>query len=202
MRVLLVEDHPTMRLGIRAALGLADDVEVIAEAIGAGDALHLNQKLKPDVVLLDLHLGGEPRGAEICRRIKELPDPPRVLVYSAYNSEEDILLCRLSGADGYLHKSEGPEKLLEALREVHRGGRMWLEGREEGHPGLQDVPGITHLTPKEKEVLHLLLERCSNAQIAEQLYISERTAKFHVKNILKKLGFSSRRELFRHLTGS
>ena len=197
MRILLVEDHPTLRFGLKLLLGSAGSFEVVGEVENAADAVRLAHDLRPDLVILDLRLG-EGSGIEACREIKALPDAPRVLVFTAHTSAEDVAGAVLAGADSYLHKgTEGP-KLLEAVERTHAGGRVWLmpaENKEEAEIRLKKNSDKARLTPREKEVLALILKRRTNAEIAEELYISLYTAKNHVSSILRKLGLKSRREL-------
>jgi len=194
-----VEDHPTMRLGVSSLLGVAGDIEVVGESESAGEALHLAEELRPDLVVLDLRLKGEEGGIEACREIKSLPDPPRVLVHTAYNTEEDVAATLLSGADGFLHKGEDYTKLPEAVRKTHAGERVWMLGGdvEQAEDEVLRSSEEVLLTPREKEVLALVLKRYTNAEISERLSISLQTTKNHVSSILRKLGKHSRRELFR-----
>lgn len=204
MRILLVEDHPTMRFGLSSFLELEGGADIVGEADSAEEAVYLARKLAPDVVLLDLRLEGDRDGLEACRTIKNLPNPPYILVHSAHNSDDVLFSCRFSGADGYVYKGENPEKILEALKEVCNGKRMWLEGTESGkgtdsHP--PTMTGKVFLTPKEKAVLFLVLEFRTNPQIAEQLHVSLPTVKTHMSHILQKFNCASRRELVERLSG-
>ena len=104
---MIVDDHPSVRLGLKVLLEQAAGVEVVGEAGDAAGAVELAAKLEPDLVVLDLRLQGEASGAEVCRGIKDLPDPPRVLIHTAYNTADDVTAATLAGADGYVHKSAG-----------------------------------------------------------------------------------------------
>lgn len=125
-----MDDHPTVRFGLKHLLGSA--AEVTGEAENAADAVRLAEELRPDLVLLDLRLG-EDSGIEVCRELKALPDAPRVLVFTAHTTVEDIAGATLAGADGYLHKGVEGEELLAAIERIHAGGRVWLlpAGNEE-----------------------------------------------------------------------
>ncbi len=196
MRILLVDDHPTVRFGLRHLL-VSAGFEVVGEAEDAAGALRLVGELLPDLVLLDLRLG-EDSGIEICREIKALPEAPRVLVFSAHSSVEDVAGATLAGADGYLHKGVGGEELIDAVRRTVAGGRVWLlpsENEEEAAARIREASSEARLTPKEKEVFALVLTRRTNAEIAGELYISLYTVKNHVSSILRKLGLKSRREI-------
>lgn len=148
-------------------------------------------------MLLDLRLG-EDSGTEVCREIMALAHAPRVLVFTAHASVEDVAGATLAGADGYLHKGVEGEDLLEAVRRTHAGGRVWLlpAGNEEvAAARIEEASVAVRLTPKEKEVFALVLKRRTNAEIASALYISLYTIKNHVSSILRKLGLKSRREI-------
>ena len=197
MRILLVEDHPTTRFGAKTVVELAEGVEVVGEAERAEEALSLIKERKPNLVLLDLRLRGGGGGIELCREVKSLPDSPYVLIYSAYNSPQEIAACRLCCADGYVHKSEDPDKLLEALEKARAGESVWLLGLEYEDPDarLAEAREQADLTEREEEVFCLLLKRRTDPEIAEELSISPHTAKTHVTNVLAKLGYTSRREI-------
>lgn len=196
MRILLVDDHPTVRFGLRHLL-VSAGFEVVGEAEDAAGALRLVGELLPDLMLLDLRLG-EDSGIEVCREIKALPEAPRVLVFSAHSSVEDVAGATLAGADGYLHKGVGGEELIDAVRRTVASGRVWLlpsENEEEAVARIREASSEARLTPKEKEVFALVLTRRTNAEIAGELYISLYTVKNHVSSILRKLGLKSRREI-------
>jgi DNA-binding NarL/FixJ family response regulator len=195
LRILLVDDHPTMRFGLKHLLASA--AEVVGEAENADDAVRLTRELHPELVLLDLRLG-EDSGIEVCREVKALPEAPRVLVFTAHTSVEDVAGATLAGADGYLHKGVEGEELLAALERIHSGKHVWLlpaGNEEEVATRLRETSGEARLTPKEKEVFTLILKRRTNPEIAEELYISLYTVKNHVSSILRKLGLKSRREI-------
>jgi len=185
LRILLVDDHPTVRFGLRHLL-VSAGFEVVGEAEDAAGALRLVGELLPDLVLLDLRLG-EDSGIEVCREIKALPEAPRVLVFSAHSSVEDVAGATLAGADGYLHKGVGGEELIDAVRRTVASGRVWLlpsENEEEAVARIREASSEARLTPKEKEVFALVLTRRTNAEIAGELYISLYTVKNHVSSII------------------
>ena len=199
MRVLLVDDHPAIRLGMKSLLDLTDDIQVVGEAKDADGAMRLVSELEPDLVVLGLRLKGETGGIEVCRDMKALPDPPRVLIHTAHNAAEDLAMVTLVGADGYLHKGVEGAELPEVVRRTHAGERVWLLtiDPDEAESHLLDTLKYESLTTKEKEVLTLVLRHRSNAEIAGELYVSLPTVKTHVRNILRKYEVSSRRDLFR-----
>ncbi len=197
MKVLLVDDHPAMRYGVRYLLDAAEGMEVVGEAATSAEAVRLARELRPDLVLLDLRLEGEDSGIEACREIKGGPNAPLVVLFTAHTGAEDVAAAVLAGADGYLDKGIGAESLAEALRRVEGGEKVWLltTANEEARSRVEGVADEARLTPKEREVLALMLRRYTNAEIASELYISLYTAKNHVSSILRKLGLKSRRDL-------
>jgi NarL family two-component system response regulator LiaR len=199
VKVLIVDDHPSVRLGLRALLDQAEDVEIVGEAGDVEGAMGLAAKLGPDLVILDLRLRGETSGAEACRRIKSLPDPPRVLIHTAYNTADDVTAATLAGADGYVHKGAGQDAFLEVMRRVSSGERVWavsVKAQTTKSRAREEAAKSANLTRKEREVFLLMLERYSNAEIARALYVSLPTVKTHVGNIMRKLGIKRRKELF------
>jgi DNA-binding NarL/FixJ family response regulator len=186
-----------MRLGLKGLL-LTTEMSVVGEAEDGKGAVELAETLKPDLVVLGLNLTGEPDGVEVCQRMKSLPDPPLVLVHTAYNFADDVASCLLAGADGFVHKSVGHGRLLEAMRRVAAGARVWMPGEKVGEPRsrIDAAPSGVELTPKEREVLAQMARGHSNAEIARRLYLSLPTIKTHVRNILRKFGAKSREDLF------
>lgn len=197
-RVVLVEDHPIVRVGLRAVIGAQPDLAVAGEAETAGQAVALTRRLDPDLVILALRLQGEFQGIEVCREIKSLPAAPAVLVYSSFNSSEDISSSFLSGADSFVYKGAEPEWFLAGVRDTLKGRRVWMTGAEA--PGraqeVQQRAAGPDLTAREREVLGLMLQHYANSAIAQELHIELPTVKTHVRSILRKLGLASRRELF------
>lgn len=197
MRVLIVEDHHTTILGIKTVLELEKGMEVVGEARNSEDAVNLTRRLEPDLVILDLKLRGENNGIELCREIKSFPSSPRLLIYTAYNCPEEVSACRLSGADGYVHKSEDAGKFLEAVEKVYAGEQVWFLGGEveDAETRIQVAGKDADLTLREGEIVTLLLRRRTNNEIANDLFISPLTVKTHVSNILGKLNLRSRKEI-------
>lgn len=198
IRILLVEDHPVVRLGLRTAITAQPDMHVVGEADSAESALSKRNEQGPDLVIIPLRLGGEIRGVELCREIKTYSDAPYVLIYTSYNSREEASSAYLSGADSYLHKGEDTWHLLDAIRATAAGRKVWLLGTEPNEQAarLEEAVANSGLTRREHEVLGFMLQRFTNAQIAKELFIELPTVKTHVSNILHKLGLSNRQELF------
>lgn len=200
-RIVLVEDHPVVRFGLKIVIDAQPDMQVIGEASTPADAVRLAADLQPDLVILALRLEGGLHGIEVCRELKNLPRAPAVLIYTAFNSSEDVASSFLSGADGFLYKGADSGQLLTSIRATCDGQRVWIPGTEnpEQSSRLRRAAEESGLTPREREVLGLMLQRYTNTQIAEELYVELPTVKTHVSNILRKLSLSSRNELFTEL---
>jgi two-component system response regulator DevR len=197
-RLMIVDDHEVVRMGLRAALEVEDDFTVVAEASNGRDAIDKARVHRPDIVLMDVRMEGID-GIEACREIRdEFPDT-RVLILTSYAEEEIVVEALLAGAAGYVLKNVGRARLLDALRSVARGESLLdskitrsvvdklVSGKAKDEDG-------TALTPREREVLVLIAQGATNKEIARQLVVSENTARNHVSHILGKLGFSRRSE--------
>jgi NarL family two-component system response regulator LiaR len=191
VRVLLVDDHLVVRQGLRAFLQLQPDIEVVGEAAGGAAAVELAGHLLPDVVLMDLVMP-EGDGVEAIRELAAAVPGARVLVLSSFADDERVFAAMQAGAAGYLLKDVEPDALAGAIRDVHRG-------RPALHPDVAArlmrrvaEPAPEHLTPREREVLRLVVEGYANKQIASRLRITEKTVKTHVSSILQKLGVPDR----------
>ena len=198
IRVLVADDHPMLREGLTAVLGTQPDFEVVGEAADGSEAVQLAQKLRPDVILLDLEMPTLD-GVAALERLRDAGSEARTIVFTAYDTDERILRSLRAGARGYLLKGASRAEIFDAIRTVHSGGSLLgpavtsrvLDHIEQGDARPDD------LTPRELEVLALLARGLKNAQIADELYISERTVKFHVSSILAKLGAGTRTEAAR-----
>lgn len=195
IRVVVVDGHPAMRVGL-CAVFLSAGFQVLGEAASGEGGVELAKKERPELAVLGLNPRGEIGGVQAAERLKALPAPPRVLVYTAYNYPEDISACFLAGSDSFLHKSVSREDLVEAARRTAAGEPVWWPGERVGEARGSDGtrPG-EDLTEREKEVLSLLLRRYTNAEIAAALYIEVQTVKNHVSRVLRKCGVGSRGEL-------
>lgn len=188
LRLLLVDDHAVIRMGLTGSLNLEPDLTVIGEAGKGGQAIELYRKLRPDVVLMDFRLP-DMTGVEATRAIcREFPDA-RVLMLTVHEGEEDVYSSMQAGALGYVQKSIGWKELLAAIRSVAAGERYLpadLAAR------LKERLGREPLSERELEVLHLIVRGQSNKEIGVSLDISDVTVKRHITHILEKLGVLDR----------
>ena len=196
--ILLVEDHPVVRLGLRAVLDPEPDLRVVGEAAAVAEAVALNRRLRPALVVLPLRLEGDFRGVDLCREIVASPHAPKVLIYTGHTAAEDASASFLSGAHSFVSKGEAPDRLVETIRATLAGQRLWLLGAEPGRSRteLEARAAAAGLTHREQEVLALMLARRTNAQIAQELFIGVVTVKTHVRAVLAKLGVARRGDLF------
>jgi DNA-binding NarL/FixJ family response regulator len=188
IRILIVDDHPIMRVGIAAILNVQADMQVVAQAGTAADAVRLFTIERPDLTLMDLRLPDK-SGVDAIRSIRAISPKARIVVLTTYEGDEDIHQALEAGAQGYLIKGMPHDALVKALYRVHAGHRFLppvvsraLSSR---------MPG-SHLSRWEQEVLQLLFGGKSNREIAEELAIKEATVKSHVSVILMRLNVSDR----------
>ena len=213
IRILLADDHPIVREGLRAVLETQADFEVIAEAARGDEALRLALALQPDILLLDLEMPILD-GVETIRRLRQQQPAARIIVFTAFDNDERIIHAVQAGANGYLLKGAPREEIFKAIRITMEGGSLLQPVvaskllRHMGHQSpvtgsqssfsqhltTQQEPPYEALTERELEVLNLLAQGMPNKEIASQLVISERTAKFHVSSIMGKLGATNRTE--------
>lgn len=187
-RVLVVDDHPIMRLGIAAIINAQKDMKVCGQAGSGEDAVRLFRQHTPDVTLMDLRLPGM-SGLEALRAIRREDPLARCVVLTTYEGDEDIHQALAAGAAGYIIKAMSHDTLVDALRKVHAGTRF-LPG-----PVSQSLAARTpnsDLSPREREVLSLMVHGQSNKEIAASLGITEATVKCHVSVILERLGVTDR----------
>lgn len=189
--VLVVDDHPIVRAGLRAMLDADPGLRVVGEAAGGEEAVRLARELRPDVVLMDLQLGPGLDGAQATARVRELPAPPRVLILTTYDSDADILRAIAAGAIGYLLKDAEPADLLRALRAAAAGQTVLAPAVATRLVSRERAPALS-LTPREAQVLQLVASGCSNSAIARALFISEATVKSHLVQVFAKLGVDNR----------
>ena len=194
IQVVLVDDHPLAREGLRNLLDKAIDIAVVGEADDGVEALRLVETLKPDVLVLDMEMPGL-SGVEVAQRLKSANTPVRVLALSAHNDKEYIMGLLANGAAGYLVKEEMLQTIVEAVRGVARGEQGWLSRQVSAQISTWTQEAqTTNLTPREMEVLALVVEGKTNQEIGLALGISEKTVEKHLVNVFAKLDVSSRVE--------
>jgi len=196
IRVMSVDDHELMRRGIRFSLLSVEDIELVAEAQNGEEALLLCNEVGPDVVLMDMYLTGSMDGIATTRAIRERCPQVKVLALSSFFEKGLVQGAMQAGAIGYLVKGVSGAELADAIRAAYAGRpTLTSEAVEVLIEPTRPQPRFDHdLTKRELEVLALLVEGLSNAEIADRLYLSVAAIKYHVSNILSKLGASNRTE--------
>jgi NarL family two-component system response regulator LiaR len=196
IRVLVADDHAIVRRGLVALLATEPGIEVVGEAKDGREVIAQAQRARPDVILMDLVMPGMD-GLEAIGRLQAHQPHIRILVLTSFSGDDKVFPAIRAGVQGYLLKDSGPEELVQAIHQVHRG-ESWLHPaiarkllREFCQPSDHE-PDRTPLTKRETEVLKLVAMGQSNRDISEELTISEATVRTHVSNILTKLNLSSR----------
>lgn len=196
--LLIVDDHPVVRDGLATILSTQADFRIIGEAASGEEALVVARQQQPDVVLLDLEMPGLD-GVDTLRLLREGRPNIRVVVFTAFDTDERILGAVQAGAKGYLLKGAPRTELFDAIRIVHQGGSLLqpvvasrLLNRLADTKEEADL--VEGLTSREEEVLHLLTQGKQNKEIAIELSVTERTVKYHISSILGKLGAGNRTE--------
>ena len=201
--IVLGDDHKVILRGLRAVLDAQPGLAVVGEASDGLKVAALAERLKPDVLVLDLMMPGL-SGFDVTRRVTKRLPKTRVVILTMYSSEAHVVEALRSGAMAYVVKDASADELVTAIREAS-AGRRFLSA-----PFSNDLietylkrPGGTDpyetLTPREREVLHLVAEGLTSSEIAARLFISPRTAEYHLRKVFSKLGISSRRQLRHHL---
>ncbi|HET7683687.1 MAG TPA: response regulator transcription factor [Marmoricola sp.] len=199
IRVLVVDDHPLFRDGLAGLLATVPDVELL-DAVGDGEtALRRCTDTKPDVVLMDLNMPGLP-GLEAIRRIVHLDPAPAVLVLTMVDDDDSVAAAMQVGARGYLLKGAAQEEVLAALRTVASGGAVFGAGAARRFLSAGGRP-VADLTAREAEVLALVADGRSNAEIARELELSLKTVQNHVSNVLAKLQVRDRTQAALRMRG-
>ncbi len=193
LRVLLCDDHPVVRQGLRAFFASRPGIDIVGEAADGEEAVRKARHLKPDVVLMDLVLPGI-GGVEAITRIRRADETVKLIVLTSFADDSQVVPAIRAGASAYLLKDVEPAALEEAVRAVARGDSLL-------HPRVtaavlqevsRDAASDVDLTPREREVLALIAKGMTNRRIARQLTVSEKTVKTHVSNVLGKLGVADR----------
>jgi NarL family two-component system response regulator LiaR len=197
IRVLLTDDHAIVRKGVSALLATERDIQVVGEACDGQEAVAQAEALRPDVILMDLVMPKLDGIEAISQIMAKLPST-RILVLTSFAADEKVFPAIRAGALGYLLKDSGPEELVGAIRQVHRGEPS-LEPSiarkvllELSHPPTEKTLTVDPLTQRELDILRLVAQGCSNKEIALKLSLSELTVRTHVSNILGKLHLASR----------
>lgn len=198
LRVLVVDDHEVVRLGLRTLLSQQSDIDVVGEAATVSEALSQAASLAPDVVLLDVRLPGG-SGVEACQQIKSSQPQTRIVMLTSYSGDEALFDAIAAGADGYVLKQIGSQELVDAVRRVGAGenlldptltARVFTRLRET-RDRVESV-AFSGLTNREVQILSLISQGQTNREIGEALYLSEKTVRNYVSGILAKLGLTSR----------
>src|SRR6266568_308387 len=197
IRVLVVDDHPVVRQGIRTFLDVQDDLTVVGEATDGESCVAAAERHRPDVILLDLRMPGSD-GIAALHELRRTGNPARVLIITSFTEPSAVLPAVRAGAAGYVYKDVDPPALAAAIRAVHAGHVLL-------HPDVARLlsTGDTHATPavltaREREVLSELARGRSNREIARIFAVSEKTVKTHVSAILSKLGVQDRTQAALH----
>lgn len=191
-KVILIDDHPLMRRGIKQLLELDESFEVIGDAGSGSEGVNLALQLEPDLIILDLNMKGL-SGLDTLKALRTEGIDARILILTVSDAKNDIFTLIDAGADGYLLKDTEPDTLLSQIKRISQGEvilsdsikNLLLERKNEDDP-------IYSLTDREMNVLELISTGLSNKQIANQLFISEETVKVHIRNLLRKLNVHSR----------
>lgn len=197
--IMLVDDHPLLRKGLRQLITPGDDMEVVAEASNGADAITLANEHDPDLILMDLNMQGMD-GLETLRRMREDGISSRIVMLTVSDADEDVLNAISSGADGYLLKDMEPEEMLAQIERALTGKMVLSESVTQvlataiRNPLVKQDIEKDSLTQREWEILKLIAKGMSNKLIARELNISDGTVKVHVKHLLKKLHLRSRVE--------
>ncbi|HIY66107.1 MAG TPA: response regulator transcription factor [Candidatus Agrococcus pullicola] len=189
--VLIVDDHPVVRTGLRAVIDANERTKAVGEAATGEEAIQLAEHLRPDVVLCDLRLGEGMDGIATTRALRSLDAAPAVLILTTFDRDAEVMGALEAGAGGYLLKDVAPDAIVEALVTVAGGGTyLPQELASRVLTGIRKP--LPRLTARETDVLRLLATGISNREIAKRLYVSEATVKSHLVHIFAKLGADNR----------
>ncbi|MAL83358.1 MAG: two-component system response regulator NarL [Idiomarina sp.] len=197
--IMLVDDHPLLRKGLKQLIAMEDDMTVVAEACNGPDALELAAEHDPDLIVLDLNMHGMD-GIETLKKLRDSGVTSRIIMLTVSDADDDVVAAITNGADGYLLKDMEPELLLEQIHRAVTGKMVLSEAITEilatalRQPTQSATSQLSTLTNREHEILSLIAKGMSNKVIARELDISDGTVKVHVKHLLKKLGLRSRVE--------
>lgn len=203
IKLMLVDDHAVLRDGLKNILEMESDIEVIAEAVNGNDAIARVKEAMPDVILMDINIP-EKNGIEATSVIKKQYPSIKVLILTMFDHDEYFMSAIREGADGYLLKDAPSQHVVDAIRAVANGQSVIHPSMTKKFLGFmqpkpemveEEKPADSMLTEREKEVLLCLVKGMNNKEIAQTLFISDKTVKIHVSNIFKKLGVKSRSQV-------
>ncbi len=205
VRVLITDDHPVFRYGLRALLDAGSQTQVVGEAAAGEQAVALAEQLQPDVILMDLNMPGAINGIEATRRIVQASPHVAVLVLTMLEDDASVFAAMRAGARGYVLKGGDPAETLQAIRTVASGGAIFSPAiaahvlrffATAPRPTAVSTPAdaFPELTEREREVLGLIAQGCTNSAIAERLVLSPKTVRNHISNIFSKLQVAGRAE--------
>ena len=201
--ILLIDDHPLLRKGIKQLIEMEPDLEVAGEASNAIDGVRIALELEPDLILMDLNMP-DVSGIEALRQLRAHNISSRIIMFTVSDQQDDVVEALRAGADGYLLKDMEPEDMINQLHQAAVGKLVISERltsllaealRNNNKPQQPARPDFDSLTPREKDILKLIAEGLSNKMIGRKLDISDGTVKVHVKHLLKKLNLRSRVEV-------
>ena len=206
VRVLIADDHPIVREGLRKLLGLEDDVEIVGEAVDGESTVSMVERLDPDIVLLDLRMPGMD-GFGALQRLQRLGKKTRVIVLTASEDKNEFVQAMKLGCSGIVLKQTAADLIIKSIRKVH-AGEIWLDSHttaavmrqfaspaDVGPPTGARTRDRSPLSQREREIVALVAQGYKNKEMAEKMFISEQTVKNHLHNIFDKLGVSDRLEL-------
>lgn len=202
IKLMLVDDHAVLRDGLKNILDMESDIEVVGEAIDGDDAINKVANFRPDVILMDINLPGK-NGIEATRAIKKTHPEVKILILTMYTHDEYFMSAIREGADGYLLKDAPSQNVIDAIRSVANGQSVIHPTMTKKflnfQPALKEPAEVDSkkalLTDRENDVLLCLVQGMNNKEIAQNLFISDKTVKIHVSNIFKKLEVKSRSQV-------
>lgn len=200
IRLAIVDDHEVVRMGLAALFENHPDIRVVAEAGSVQESLDVVVAAKPDVVVMDVRLT-DGSGVEACREIRAHLPNCRVIMLTSYSDDEALFASIMAGASGYILKQTRGRVVVDAVTQVARGGSLFdplvadkVLRRLRGQSEAQGGDPVASLTPQERRILHLIADGKTNKEIAREVFLSDKTVKHYVSNILQKLGLARRSE--------